>query len=252
MTAIVVITATHISKSLSRLTLIIPFHFTGHRNAAWPMIVLCHHSITKKLSTMKNLFTHKYRLPAIVILVFSGLFFSIGASAQTKYESVGGVKITIEGTSNIHDWDMKSEKGFCSGIFDVSNTGALTGMSYLNFSVPAESLKSEHSAMDKNTYKALNTSKYAQINFTAVSASIKQNGNGYVLTAKGRLTISGVTKDVVLTANGVMNADKTIAYTGSYQLKMTDYNVQPPSIMFGAIKTGDAVTVKFNLLLKSI
>jgi len=173
--------------------------------------------------------------------------------AQVKYQSIGGVKLVIAGTSNIHDWDLKSDKGYCSSVFDISQTGALNGVSYINFTVPAESLKSEHKGMDKNTYKALNTGKYSSISFTAASVTVKPAGStNYFLTARGRLTISNVTRDVVLTAIGVMNADKSITYSGTYQLKMTDYNVEPPSLMMGAIKTGDLVTVKFNLLLKSI
>jgi polyisoprenoid-binding protein YceI len=172
---------------------------------------------------------------------------------QVKYQSVGGVNLVIQGTSNIHDWDMKSDKGYCSSIFDISKAGTLNGVTYLNFTVPAESLKSEHKAMDKNTYKALNTAKYSSISFTAASVTIKHNGsNNYSLTARGRLTISNVTKEVVLTANGTMNADKSITYSGTYKLKMTDYNVEPPSAMLGTIKTGDQITVKFNLLLRSI
>jgi hypothetical protein len=175
------------------------------------------------------------------------------AHAQTKFQSVGGVKLTIEGTSNIHDWDMKSDQGYCSSLFDITKTGTLNGVSYINFTVPAESLKSEHKGMDKNTYKALNTEKYSNISFTASSVTVKPNGTlGYILTARGRLTISGVTKDVVLTANGAMNADKSISYNGAYKIKMTDYNIEPPSIMMGAIKTGEFVTVKFDLLLRSI
>jgi hypothetical protein len=49
-----------------------------------------------------------------------------------------------------------------------------------------------------------------------------------------------------------MNADKSISYNGAYKIKMTDYNVEPPTIMLGAIKTGEFVTVKFDLLLRSI
>jgi hypothetical protein len=190
------------------------------------------------------------------VLFILTLFLAFASSithAQTRYQSVGGVKLVIEGTSNVHDWDMKSDKGVCSSLFDITSAGTLNGVSYINFTVPAESLKSEHSGMDKNTYKALNTAKYNSISFTASSVSLKPNGaTGYILTAKGRLTISGVSKEVILTANGTMNADKSISYTGSYKLKMTDYNVEPPSIMMGAIKTGEFVTVKFDLLLRSI
>lgn len=190
---------------------------------------------------------------ALVLLTLCFAFTSSIAQAQIKYQSVGGVKLVIEGTSNIHDWDMKSDKGYCSSLFDISKTGTLNGVSYINFTVPAESLKSEHKGMDKNTYKALNTEKYSNISFTASSVTVKPNGTvGYLLTVKGRLTISGVTKDVVLTANGTMNADKSISYNGAYKIKMTDYNVEPPTIMLGAIKTGEFVTVKFDLLLRSI
>jgi polyisoprenoid-binding protein YceI len=148
---------------------------------------------------------------------------------------------------------MKSEKGSCSGIFDLSNTGTVTALESLSFSVPAESLKSEKSGLDKNSYKALNTGKYNLISFTAGQVSVKPaTGTAHILVANGKLTIAGVTKDVQFTASGIVNADKSIAYSGSYQLKMTDYNVEPPSLMFGAIKTGNTVTIKFNVVLKAV
>lgn len=189
---------------------------------------------------------------AVAIILYS-LLAAVNSNAQSRYQSADGVKITIEGTSNIHDWDMKSEKGTCSGVFNVSNTGIITGLSALSFTVPAESLKSEHSGMDKNTYKALNTSKFASIGFTAgAPATVKPSGNsGHILTTSGKLTIAGVTKDVTLTATGVVNADKSITYTGSYKLNMTDFNVEPPKAMLGTIKTGNSIVVKFNLVLRS-
>lgn len=178
------------------------------------------------------------------------LLITTGSIGQTKYQTSGGVKLTIEGTSNLHDWDMKSNKGTCNAEFLFNSTGQLTGLSSLNFSVPAESLKSESKSMDKNSYKALKTDKYNIIAFTANNATVKANANGsYTLTARGNLTISGVTQVVDLTATGTMNSDRSITYTGAYKLKMTDYKVTPPSMMFGAIKTGDAITVKFDLVL---
>lgn len=175
------------------------------------------------------------------------------AHAQIKYESIGGVKLVIEGTSNVHDWDMKSDQGYCSSLFYVTSTGGLNRISNINFTVPAESLKSFNTNMDKHAYEALKTDKYNNISFTASSIHIKPNGaTGYLLTAKGKLTISGVTKDVVVAATGHLKADKSISYTGALKLKMTDYNVEPPGIMQGAVKAGEFVTVKFDLLLRSI
>lgn len=188
------------------------------------------------------------------LIFFLFLTFNLSITqAQSKYESTGGVKLVIYGTSNVHDWDMKSDQGYCSSLFYVTNTGALNRVSYINFTVPAESLKSFNTNMDKNAYKALNTDKYNNISFTASSIHIKPNGaTGYLLTAKGKLTISSVTKDVVITATGNLKADKSISYSGAFKLKMTDYNVEPPAIMAGAVKSDELVTVKFDLLLRSI
>src|SRR5512142_3235982 len=113
------------------------------------------------MHTMKTLINNtinKFSLLFVTLVAVSTV-----SNAQVKYQSVGGVKLVIEGTSNIHDWDMKSDKGSCSSIFDITKTGTINGVSYINFNVPAESLKSEHKGMDKNTYKALNTEKYPSI-----------------------------------------------------------------------------------------
>ncbi len=202
---------------------------------------------------MKRFNANMATIPSAVVILLCSLLLPAGAFAQVKYQSSGGVKLTIEGTSNIHDWDMKSEKGFCSAEFTFSTAGHLAGLSALSFTVPAESLKSDSQGMDKNAYKALKTGSYGTISFSTNNAVIRPNGNsGFILSTKGKLTVSGVTRDVDLIVNGVVNADKSITYSGIYKLKMTDYKVEPPSIMFGAIKTGDAVVVKFDLTLRQL
>lgn len=202
---------------------------------------------------MKRFSQNMTSAPAALVIFICGLLISISSIGQIKYRSNGPVKLSIEGTSNIHDWDMKSEKGVCSAEFLFTPTGYIGGLTALQFTVPSESLKSDNKSMDKNTYKALNTGKYNSIAFVASNAVVKPNGKaGFTLVARGKLTISGVTRDVELTANGVLNPDKSITYSGAYKLKMTDYKVTPPNIMFGAIKTGDAVTVKFDLVLKAV
>ena len=202
---------------------------------------------------MKRFNAYMATISATVVIVLCSLLFSGGAFAQVKYQSNGGVKLTVEGTSNIHDWDMKSEKGFCTAEFVFTPTGHLAGVSTLSFTVPAESLKSDSKGMDKNAYKALKTGSYGTISFATNNAVIKPNGSGgFILSTKGKLTVSGVTRDVDLVVNGVINADKSITYSGIYKLKMTDYKVEPPSIMFGAIKTGDAVVVRFDLTLRQL
>lgn len=194
--------------------------------------------------------TSLHTIKTLVLIIYGVSVFNT-VHSQTTYQTAGPAKIKIEGTSNIHDWEMNTDKGNSTAVFITDGNGVISGLSSLTFSLPIESLKSESSAMDKNAYKAMHSTKYTSLTFTVLSASIKPAGNNYQVQSKGRLTISGVSRDIDITALCTVNPDKSIAVNGSYKLKMTAYNVTPPSIMLGAIKTGDDITVKFNLLFKA-
>jgi polyisoprenoid-binding protein YceI len=205
----------------------------------------------KRIIMKRSLQTPLHTIRTIGFIIFGVSVFNT-VHSQTTYQTAGPAKITIEGTSNIHDWVMSTDKGNSTAVFITDGNGAINGLSSLTFSLPVESLKSESSSMDKNAYKAMHTAKYASLTFTVLSASLKPAGNNnYQVQSKGRLTISGVSRDIDITALCTVNPDKSIAVNGSYKLKMTAYSVTPPSIMLGAIKTGDDITVKFNLLFKT-
>jgi polyisoprenoid-binding protein YceI len=202
---------------------------------------------------MKPLFIikgHAIKAIALTAILLLLSVFNI-INAQLTYQTSGPVKIRIEGTSNIHDWEMNAEQGNSTAVFVTDGKGTINGLASLSFTMPVESLKSEHTAMDKNAYKAMHTDKFNALTFSVLTASIKPSGSNYLVYAKGRLTINGVGRDVDVLAICTVNVDKTISVNGSYKLKMTSYNVTPPSIMLGAIKTGDDITVKFNLLFKA-
>jgi len=184
----------------------------------------------------------------LATLLMMGL--SVCLNAQVKYHA-SYTKISIAGTSTLHNWDMESEKANCDISFNFDGAN-ITGLSSLLFTVEAESLKSDSKGLDKNAYKALDVGKHPAISFSSNFANIRSNGpNSYVISAKGKLTISGVSKEVWVAAVSTVNpADLSIQTAGSAKIKMTEYNVTPPSFMFGAMKTGDEITVKFNVTLK--
>jgi polyisoprenoid-binding protein YceI len=166
-------------------------------------------------------------------------------------QQMAAVRITVEGTSNIHDWTMQADKGSGNAAITLGPNNTLTSLGNLSFSMAAESLKSEHKAMDKNTYKALNTDKNPTISFAAPTSNIKATGgNSFSVVTHGKLTISGVSKNTDLAAACTVNADKSVTCTGAYKLKMSQFNVEPPSIMFGTITVGDDITVKYTVTYK--
>ncbi|HET6769363.1 MAG TPA: YceI family protein [Chitinophagaceae bacterium] len=166
------------------------------------------------------------------------------AAAQT-------VNLTIKGTSTLHDWEMKSDKGRVEVVLGLAGNTKLTGLTGLKFSVEAESLKSEKTMMDNNAYKALKTNSAKYISFLATAATINQvNETTYQIRAFGKLTVAGTTKETDVIADvKYNNAEKSFIVTGTKKLKMTDYNVKPPSFMLGTVKTGDDISIIFKTKL---
>ena len=105
--------------------------------------------------------------------------------------------------------------------------------------------------MDNNTYKALKTTAYQQITFTLSSSTLTQlDGGNYQIRCIGKLSIAGTTRETELIATGKLNpADNSFSVSGTKKMKMTDYNVKPPTVMMGTIKTGDDITISYNLKL---
>lgn len=188
----------------------------------------------------KNLIT------AIVFLIFSS---TITIAQNYKVDNTAS-KLEVLGTSNIHDWEITANTVSGQGAFTITD-GVLTNIDDLTFVVVAESLKSGKSGMDKNTYKALNTDKHKNINYKLEKCnSISAKGNNtYNVNTTGKLTIAGVTQNVTIPLN-VSVSGNTITLSGDASLKMTSYKIEPPTAMFGSIKTGDAIKVKFNAIYK--
>jgi hypothetical protein len=169
---------------------------------------------------------------------------------QTTYTGTT-FDLVVSGTSTLHDWDMKSVKANCTAVFDLNNAGQITGLRTLSFSTPSKALKSDHAAMDNNAYKALKTDKNPAILYTMTSVTLKPAAAGAsIVTCSGKLSIAGTVHDMEITAFCKVNADNTITVSGTRKISMNEFQMDPPSFMFGTLKTGNDIVLKFNLVLQ--
>ena len=180
---------------------------------------------------------------SIALLLF---LFVVGTAQSQSFNLQSTSDIKVEGTSNIHDWEINAEKKSGSAVLE-SEDGKVTGLQSLQVTIPAEGLKSGKGGMDKNTYKALNTNKHKNIEFKLDQVKDFQDaGKGtYKVKGVGTLKIAGVSKQIPLDFTMEVDAN-TIKISGEKALNMTDYKVDPPTAMFGTITTGEEVTIKFN------
>lgn len=185
---------------------------------------------------MNRLLSVRYIATAIVLMMWLPSF------AQQSYTLSGSQQFTVSGTSTIHDWDMVATEKIAGVIKLTSENAKLNSIQALTINLPVQSLKSGKSAMDKNTYEALVEDKYPTIKFE-MTEFISVKGN--VVQIKGKLTIAGTSKTIPLTATYTQSSN-AISFKGSFDILLTDYNVQPPTAVFGTIKTGNELTLKFE------
>ncbi|MEZ4854262.1 YceI family protein [Flavobacterium sp.] len=177
------------------------------------------------------------------------LILSFAKAQETKVNSTES-KLTVYGTSNIHDWDVVAENMSGTAVFETEN-GILKTIKSMRFSVVSESLKSGKSGMDKNTYKALKTEKHQNIVFVVTNISkVTANANEtYTVATQGNLTICGITKKINQTFT-IKNLGNKFTISGKQKIDMTTYGIEPPKALMGTIKTGKEVTIDFTIIYK--
>jgi polyisoprenoid-binding protein YceI len=168
------------------------------------------------------------------------------AQAIYKIQDTKDVAMKLTGTSSVHDWEMNAEKATGEAHFHFKTDGELQSVDFLTFSLAVKDLKSDSKGLNKNAYKALKSDEYKNIQYKLSSSTVSSEKEGYLVKAKGKLTIAGVTNDIVMDVHLVVNKNGVITYKGSFNMNMTDFKVDPPSFLFGAMKTGDAITLDFS------
>ncbi|MGE0588385.1 MAG: YceI family protein [Cyclobacteriaceae bacterium] len=162
--------------------------------------------------------------------------------AQNEYVLKAN-KVTVAGTSTLHDWESDVTKVEWSGTITTEG-GKITQVNNVTVRIPVESIKSTKGRiMDSKTYEAFNSEKNPYITYKLQHAEL----NGDLINANGQLTMAGATKAIPLKVKTTVGSNEEIRFSGSYEMKMTDYKMEPPTAVMGTIKVGDAVTVKFDL-----
>lgn len=187
-----------------------------------------------------------YRL-FTVILAISLILKISPAEAQNSVSLLSDQsEITIKGTSNLHDW-QEDVKNFKVNLKLEFQEKEIKGIDHVHVTMMSNSIVSDNSIMTNKTHDALNVKKYPQIEFKLVSVDhLSSNDGKFSGKLTGDITLAGVTKRITLAFSGIHSGNK-ITIKGSKELNMSDFKIDPPTALLGTLKTGEAVTVSFQL-----
>lgn len=176
--------------------------------------------------------------------------------------------IEVRGTSNVRDWDAESTR--IEGALEIGNAESRSPDIILGrllegeipevkatVRIPAQSLTSSSRRLTANMHGYMNVSDYPYIIFElrsieSIDADEEaglETGQGLVTRVTGSLSVSGQSRETSLPVVWVRE-DGFLRLSGEVELKMSDFGIDPPTMMLGALRTADEVMVSFHWVLE--
>lgn len=185
----------------------------------------------------------------IFALIFFLLSSQIAVSQQWQLDSDKTPTVEVTGTSTLTDWTVS-----CADVqefpteltFDPNNPERIDQFA---FKVPVEGMDGGRGAsMNDKILEAFKVTDHPYVQYQQTSpASVKtsEEANTYSISSAGTLTMAGVSKPVTVDCSAKVDGNKLIL-TGYQSINMSDFDMTPPSAMFGQIVTGDEVVVTYE------
>lgn len=189
-------------------------------------------------------------------IIFTQLFallFTAGAvfAQQTTLTLQENSEMSIEGSSNVRSWgaEVTSMEGTLTLNTDELSPENLSPDMFgsLQITAPVKSLDSGSGGLTNNIHKYLKEKDHPNITFTLSEVTnIEQRDGQAEITAIGVINAAGNDHEVTMTVLGEQ-ADNGLRISGSQELLMTSFDIDPPRAMLGTIRADDEFKVNFDV-----
>ncbi|HEY3112423.1 MAG TPA: YceI family protein [Gemmatimonadaceae bacterium] len=163
-------------------------------------------------------------------------------------------ELTVEGTSSLHAWHCKTDKINAYVDVDPGYTKDLTKLARpiaaVKVNIVVKTLTCGNAQMDRNMYNTLKADENQLIKYTLSGYDILDgtaSPTSFAAKTTGTLAIAGQTKTIDMKISAERLGDGKAVAQGEQRLLLTDFGIKPPSFMFGTLKVGNEIKVKFNL-----
>ena len=136
-----------------------------------------------------------------------------------------------------------------------ADTASDLGYSVLKttLSLPVKAIECGKGIMNRKLRKALREENYPLITYDLIQPieHIIEKDTNYEFTSLGVVRVGGVEKEIEAKIKLTKQGESNLIFEGEIQLLMTDFMVNPPTAMFGALKTDNEITISFSIITDS-
>lgn len=177
------------------------------------------------------------RICSVIILVMVCFVFESKAQ-QIKVQSIKEKSsITYSMVHPLHKWDGVSREVTSVILTDAERKV----ISQVAVTAKLSTFDSKNANRDSHMLEVTEGIKFPSVTFSG--SDIKQDGDK--LKVNGKLTFHGITKDISFDALR-KSEGKNFSVSGGFSVKLSDYNITPPSIL--GFATEDEFQIKFLMV----
>ena len=201
---------------------------------------------------------HNFRPELLLCAALAAFSVAASAGSEPTPEPSGVHMLTesnlfLEGDSTVRKFSSQATKIDLKIEPDTraQDAGVVQKLAVQKFilTVPIKALKSDSSTLDEHLQEALKAEQYPDIQAQIKTYQIKDRApdGAYPATASVEFKIAGSTQVLPVEARIVI--DGTRAHVlGKKRILMTDFKIEPPTLMLGVIRTANEIDVTFDLI----
>lgn len=193
----------------------------------------------------------RIRLP----LALAALAPLMAASTRSPLDVQPESRLWIAGTSTVRSFQCQA--GSFDARIESAGSGAVAAVlggekavSSVVVTVPVEKLDCRNATMNEHMRKALKADKNPTVVFKVASYDLAKSTDGVAVTLTGTLTLGGVEKPITIDAQAKPGDNGTLLVSGTREVRMTEFGLQPPKLMLGTLKVDERIKVGFDVTLK--
>jgi hypothetical protein len=164
-------------------------------------------------------------------------------------------KLFLEGSSNVVDFACHCTSSLQGGRGMITEQD--NGFTFLNsvLKLPVQALDCGNRVMNKDMYVALAAEEhpFVEIQLLSVRAHDHQLfGECHEwenLQARLMLKIAGEAREVIMHVRGTHLGYQRYRFVGAKPIYLTNFNIEPPRAMLGAIRVDDCIRINMDLVL---
>ena len=195
-----------------------------------------------------------------LILIFAILSLVVKATSEKQYHYRVGQSsyITISGITNVNKFECLWTESISQGSL-TANIDPLDGEIKFEDAVlfiDIQGFNCENRIMTNDMHRAMGVGDHPLIEIKLLKAEVQQNkqssANSGDLNVLVAITINGVQKETFINVNWKSAESIYYIFNGTKSLKMTDFDIEPPTRLMGMVKVNDMIKIEINLALQTL